>query len=250
MTCAPSNKVKQFANKYKNIIKKLGLDNNRKFDDDIKFIVMTLIAHSIKTIGIDDTASLVYNFFPNIIVEKILAHLNNYESKCEAVDCDQQIQELKDDNLDTIESSEKPWLINFYSTKCSHCMNYAQIWKMVPSLIDGMNVGEVNIDNSPEWFKRFNIETVPNIILLKDGKRHSLINGSFTIENIVDFVQHPETYNDRSDDEIDCSNIIKNLIHLFTIISKDNDYLYRHLKFQKKRETLKSLSRSLSKRRI
>ncbi len=83
MSCAPSNKVKQFANKYKNIIKKLGLDNNRKFDDDIKFIVMTLIAHSIKTIGIDDTSSLVYNFFPNIIVEKILAHLNDYESKCE-----------------------------------------------------------------------------------------------------------------------------------------------------------------------
>ncbi len=166
------------------------------------------------------------------------------------VNCDQQIQELKDDNLDAIELSDKPWLLNFYSTKCSHCINYAKIWKMVPSVIDGMHVGEVNMDNSPEWFKRFNIETVPNIILLKDGERHSLINGSFTIENIVDFVQHPETYNDRPDDEIDCSNIIKNLIHLFTIISKDNDYLYRHLKFQTKRETFKSLSKSLSKRRI
>jgi thiol-disulfide isomerase/thioredoxin len=250
MTCSPTIKVKEFANKYKHIFRKLGMVET-KFDDDTKFIVMKLINYSIKKLGIKDAANLVYNFFPNIIVEKIMAHLNNYESSYSEV-----IQELDDDNFDdqiesSSSSSEKPWLIKFYSTKCSHCIEFQPIWKKVPSAIQDMNFGEVSLDEGRQIIKRYGIETLPYILLLKPGEKpYSIVNGSYTIENIVDFVQHPETYNDRSDIEIDCSNIIKNLIHHFSLISKDKEYLYRNLKFQKNSETLASLSKSLSRRRL
>ena len=247
MSCVPSIKVKQFASKYKNILKKFG-SNETRFDDDTKFIVLKLIGYSIKTLGIKDAAHLVYHYFPNVIVEKILAHLNDYASKCGSdIECE-QIQVLNDQNFDDIvESSEKPWLIKFYSTKCSHCVDFQPIWKNVPGVVGGMHIGEVSLDEGRNLIKRFNVQSLPHILLLKTGEKpYAIVNGSYTIENIVDFVQHPETYNDRPDDEIDCSNIIKNLIHLFTIASKDKNYLYQRLKFQKKQETLKSLSRSLS----
>ena len=226
MSCVPSIKVKQFANKYKNILKKLGKTETRFDDDDAKFIIMKLMSYSIQTLGIKDAAHFVYNFFPNSLVEKILKQLNDYESKCQMTDCE-PLHILNDENFDQeIGSSNKPWLIKFYSTNCSHCVDFQPTWKNVPAVIQGMHVGEIRFEEGRDLVKQYNVQSLPHIMLLKDGRSYALVNGSYTIENIVDFIQHPKTYNDRSDDEIDCSNIIKNLIRLFSVVSRDKDYLY------------------------
>ena len=228
MSCVPSIKVKQFANKYKNILKKLGSTETR-FDDNVKLVTLKLISYSIQTLGIKDAAHFVFNFFPNVIVENVLARLNDYESKCQITDCE-PFHILNDENFDEeVGSSNKPWLIKFYSTNCSHCVDFQPTWKNVPAVIQGMHVGEIRFEDGRDLAKRYNVQSLPHIMLLKDGRSYALVNGSYTIENIVDFVQHPKTYNDRSDDEIDCSNIIKNLIRLFSVVSTDKDYLYERL---------------------
>ena len=240
MSCVPSIKVKQFANKYKNILKKLGKTETRFDDDDAKFIIMNLMSYSIQTLGIKDAAHFVYNFFPNSLVEKILKQLNDYESKCQMTDCE-PLHILNDENFDQeIGSSNKPWLIKFYSTKCSHCVDFQPTWKNVPAVIQGMHVGEIRFEEGRDLVKQYNVQSLPHIMLLKDGKSYALVNGSYTIENIVDFLQHPETYNDRPDDEIDCSNSIKNLIRQFSVVSGDKDYLYERFKFKKDLEIVKS----------
>ncbi len=228
MSCAPSVKVKKFAKLYTKIIKKFGSSN---FDDTTKYIVMKLIDHSVNTNGIAETASFVYHFFPNAIVEKILAHLD--EPLCK-VGCP-KIEELTDENFDEkVDTNESKWLIKFYSNKCSHCNDFAPIWKRVPGAIEDHNIrlGEVSLESGSNIFKRYNIESTPSIVWLYQDDTYMLVNGSFNLENVLDFAEHPETYNDRTDDDIDCSNIIKHLNKVFAKTSTDKNYLRNHLRFQ------------------
>jgi thioredoxin-related protein len=228
MSCVPSLKVKKFAKLYTKIIKKLGSSH---FNDEIKFIVMKLIEHSIKTNGVDETASFVYNFFPNTVVEKILVHLD--EPLCK-VGCP-KIEILTDENFDEkVDTNQSKWLIKFYSNKCSHCNDFAPIWKKVPGAIGNIDIqiGEVSLESGSSIFKRYNIESTPSIVWLHEDDIQIFVNGSFNLYNVLDFVEHPETYNDRTDDEIDCSNIIKHLKKVFAMSFVDKNYLRNHLRFQ------------------
>ncbi len=216
MSCVPSNKIKQFANKQKNILKKFRSTKMRFEESSSKYLVMKLINHSIKTLGLKDAALFVYHFFPNVIVEKLISYLKGFEPNCDSSVCE-PIRILGDNNFDDqTGSSDKPWLIKFYSLTCSHCVDFQPIWKKVPANLDGFHFGEIPLDHGRDLVKRFQVKSLPHIMLLKNGQSYPLLNGSYTIENIIDFVQHPETYNDRSDDEIDCSNTIKSLIRLFS----------------------------------
>ena len=102
---------------------------------------------------------------------------------------------------------------------------------------------------------RFNIITLPTILLIKDGKEYKLNKGNFKlVENIIDFAYNPETYNNRNDDEVDCSNILKNLATIFTDVSKnlatDKEYLKKKFKLVSKRsKTLNNKSDKRSRRR-
>lgn len=206
--CVPSNKVKQFASKYINILKKFGELDYQK--------VSILTRHSVKTLGAKEAARFVYNYFPSNIVQKMLEA--NYGS------AKSDIQVLNDDNFDKIvvADDDTPWLIKFYSNKCSHCVEFQPTWQKVPNVVSGVHLGEVSLDQGHDLLKRFNVESLPHIMLLKDGKQYALVNGSYTIENILDFLQRPETYNDRPDDEIDCSNTIKGLIRMFSQSGKQS----------------------------
>ena len=224
--CVPSSKVKQFASKYTNILKKLGELDDQK--------VSILTRHSVKTLGAKEAARFVYNYFPSNVVQKILAA--SYGT------ANSEIQVLNDDNFDKIVVNETPWLIKFYSNKCSHCVEFQPTWQKVPNVVSGVHIGEVSLDQGHNLLKRFNVESLPHIMLLKDGKTYTLVNGSYTIENILDFLQRPETYNDRPDDEIDCSNTIKGLIRMFSQSGKQSSTR------SKKRSSRQSQSRKRSSR--
>lgn len=207
--CVPSSKVKQFASKYTNILKKLGELDDQK--------VSILTRHSVKTLGAKEAARFVYNFFPSNVVQKMLAASYGTAKS--------EIQVLNDNNFDTIvvaDDDDTPWLIKFYSNKCSHCVEFQPTWQKVPNVVSAVNIGEVSLDQGHDLLKRFNVESLPHIMLLKDGKTYTLVNGSYTIENILDFLQRPETYNDRPDDEIDCSNTVKGLVRLFSQSGKQS----------------------------
>jgi thioredoxin-related protein len=243
MSCAPSVKVKNFAKSYINILKILGSSH---FDDEIKFIVMNLIEYSIKKNGILETSSFVYHFFPNKIVDKILAHLD--DPLCKPADCP-HIEVLTDDNFnDLVDTNESKWLINFYSNKCSHCNDFAPIWKRLPGAINDKDVrlGEISLESGSSIFKQYNIQSTPGLVLLHRDDVDMLINGSFNLANVLDFIEHPETYNDREDDEIDCSNTIKHLNKLFAKVVKDKNFLRSRLRFQNANTNVESTLRKLT----
>jgi thioredoxin 1 len=249
MNCVPSPKVKRFAKTQKQIIYYLR-NNDENFDNDFKFIIVALIEKTMKNLNVNETASFVYNYFPN----KILEHIN---SVLGVKGSGSAGKPFTDTNFDReVETSTKPFLINFYSKWCDPCNELAPIWKKLPdSIHDNFNVGEVSEPDNPKLVSRFNIITLPTILLIKDGKEYKLNKGNFKlVENIIDFAYNPETYNNRNDDEVDCSNILKNLTTIFTSVSKnlatDKEYLKKKFKLVSKRsKTVNNKSDNRSRRR-
>lgn len=73
-------------------------------------------------------------------------------------------------NFDEVKNSEKPVLLDFYAVWCGPC-------RMVSPLVDSIAeenpqylVGKINVDEEPELARMFDVENIPTLIVMKNGK--------------------------------------------------------------------------------
>jgi thioredoxin-like negative regulator of GroEL len=84
-------------------------------------------------------------------------------------------------------------LILFYSTQCPHCLDVIKTFKKLPGLIQGTQIGIINISQNKAIITmsketNLKIEYVPLIVLYIDGKPILKYDGPCTIENLNRFV--------------------------------------------------------------
>lgn len=72
-------------------------------------------------------------------------------------------------NFDSVKSSDKPVLLDFYADWCGPC-------RMVSPLVDEIAeenpmylVGKINVDQEPELAQEFRVLSIPTLIAMKDG---------------------------------------------------------------------------------
>lgn len=77
---------------------------------------------------------------------------------------------INKDNFDSIKSSSKTILLDFYADWCGPC-------RMVSPLVDEIAeenpqflVGKINVDSEPELANSFNVSSIPMLVVMKDGK--------------------------------------------------------------------------------
>lgn len=51
--------------------------------------------------------------------------------------------------VETVVDSDKVWVVEFYSSMCGSCQEFAPIWKKVKGAFTNVEYGEVNIDQKP-----------------------------------------------------------------------------------------------------
>ena len=67
--------------------------------------------------------------------------------------------------------SEVPVLVDFYADWCGPCKMMAPVVEKLAEKYEGkVKVGKVNSDDEPELAQMFQVMSIPNFVIIKDGK--------------------------------------------------------------------------------
>ena len=95
--------------------------------------------------------------------------------------------ELTKDNFKKeVLDSDKPVLVDFWTTWCMPCKMIAPIVNEISNEYNGKcKVAKLNIDDAMEIATKFGVMNIPTIILFKDGKEFTRIVGVASKESIL-----------------------------------------------------------------
>ena len=79
------------------------------------------------------------------------------------------INVISESNFDSLVGT-KPALLDFNATWCGPCKMIAPIIEEIANENPDLFVGSVDVDMEPMLAARFQIRSIPTVILLKDGK--------------------------------------------------------------------------------
>lgn len=71
--------------------------------------------------------------------------------------------------------SEKPVLVDFWATWCGPCMRQGPIVEELAG--EGYSVGKVDVDQEPVLAQKFQVMSIPTLIIFKDGKEAKRLVG-------------------------------------------------------------------------
>lgn len=67
--------------------------------------------------------------------------------------------------------SELPVLIDLWASWCGPCRMLAPIISEIADEYEGkLKVGKINVDDEPELAMRFRVNSIPTVLLIKDGQ--------------------------------------------------------------------------------
>lgn len=79
------------------------------------------------------------------------------------------IIELNSADFDAVTSSGKVF-VDFYATWCNPCKMFGKVLEQAARDYDGQSViAKVDVDKNPELAVKFNINTIPHVVVFSDG---------------------------------------------------------------------------------
>ncbi len=82
-------------------------------------------------------------------------------------------------------NSDKPVIIDFYADWCGPCKMMSPIIDSIAEENKELKVGKINVDESQELAVKYNIMSIPTIIIFKNGNEYKKFVGVTSKENIL-----------------------------------------------------------------
>ena len=80
------------------------------------------------------------------------------------------IRLTKDNFEDEVLKADKPVLVDFYADWCGPCKMVSPLVDQLAEEGDAYKVGKINVDDSPELASKYNVMSIPTLIVFKQGK--------------------------------------------------------------------------------
>ena len=93
------------------------------------------------------------------------------------------------DNFETVKSSEKTVLLDFYADWCGPCRMVSHIVDEIAEERDDLLVGKVNVDNEPELAEQFGVFSIPTLVVMKNGEIVNQSTGARPKNQILDLLK-------------------------------------------------------------
>ena len=67
-------------------------------------------------------------------------------------------------------NSDKPVLLDFFATWCGPCRMVGPILEEIAQENESIKVGKIDVDQDPELAQRFQVSSIPLLVVMQDGK--------------------------------------------------------------------------------
>ena len=99
----------------------------------------------------------------------------------------------KENFAELVERAEKPVLVDFWAPWCVYCRRIGPAVDQIAQQYDGqLVVGKVNIDEQPELEERFQVDTIPTLLLFQKGSHGPALVAPSTAAQIKEWLAGQE----------------------------------------------------------
>ncbi len=94
----------------------------------------------------------------------------------------------KDNFENEVLKSEKTVLIDFYADWCGPCQMVGPIVHEIAEERDDIKVGKINVDEQPELAAAFGVQSIPMLVVVKEGKIYNQSVGAMPKAQILELL--------------------------------------------------------------